>query len=212
MTQHGSEHRDEATGDWDWDSRYSAGERIWSGQPNGTLVAQIAGATPGRAIDIGCGEGADAVWLAQQGWVVTGLDVSAVAIARATQVAASAGVQVEWVIGGLLDAPLPNGAFDLVSAQYPALLKGPDRRTERALLALVAPGGTLLVVHHADLDADHGREHGFDPADYVWPADVRAALDDTWQIDVDERRPRPLPAGGDPRHSHDLVLRAHRRR
>lgn len=79
---------------------------------------------------------------------------------------------------------------------------------ERALLAAVAPGGTLLVVHHADVDAEQAEAHGFDPADYVSPADVAALLDDRWRVEVHERRPRHVDGGAGAHHTHDLVLRA----
>jgi hypothetical protein len=111
----------------------------------------------------------------------------------------------------LVQAGLPAGAFDLVSAQYPALLRTPGDDAERALLAAVAPGGTLLVVHHADFDPELAKEHGFDPADYVSPADVAALLDDRWQVEVDEKRARDITGGAGAHHTHDLVLRARRR-
>jgi SAM-dependent methyltransferase len=191
-----------------WDERYAAAEQVWSGDPNGALVAEVTGLPPGRALDVGCGEGADAVWLARLGWDVTGLDVSEVALDRAERHAGEAGVRVTWVLSGLVDAPLPAGGFDLVSAQYPALLRTPGHDAERALIAAVAPGGVLLVVHHADVE--HGSGHGFDPADYMMPADVAALLDDEWRVEVDERRPRTVRGGAGAGHSHDLVLRARR--
>jgi hypothetical protein len=116
---------------------------------------------------------------------------------------------------GLLDAELPAGAFELVSAQYPALLRTPGKDAESALMGAVAPGGTLLVVHHADMDADHAehaKERGFDPADYVHPEEVAALLDDDWEVVVNERRPRIVEGGAGAHHTHDLVLRATRLR
>ena len=192
----------------EWDERYASAEQVWSGRPNGALVAEVAGLRPGRALDVGCGEGADVVWLAQQGWDVTGLDVSRVALDRAALHARRAGASVRWVLADLVEAQLPAGAFDLVSAQYPALLRTPGDDAERALLAAVAPGGTLLVVHHADIDPELAKEHGFDPADYVSPADVAALLDDRWRVEVDQRRPRHVDGGAGAHHTHDLVLRA----
>ncbi|HEX3425745.1 MAG TPA: class I SAM-dependent methyltransferase, partial [Acidimicrobiales bacterium] len=120
-------------GNWDWDERYSASDRIWSGQPNTTLVAETTEIAPGRALDVGCGEGADAVWLARRGWHVTAVDVSEVALSRASQVAEDAGVEIEWVHSGLVDADLPAGVFDLVTVHYPALLKTSGQNTERVL-------------------------------------------------------------------------------
>lgn len=200
----------------EWDERYGATERVWSGEPNGTLVAEVDGLSPGRALDVGCGEGADAVWLASRGWRVTALDVSRVALDRAERHARKAGVEVTWRHTGLVEAGLPRGVFDLVSAQYPVLRKTTDASAEHLLLDLVAPGGTLLVVHHdVEREPDHAHEGGFEPFDpalYVLPADVAAVLGPQWRIDVDERRPRVVHGGGGAHHQLDLVLRAERLR
>ncbi|MEU9996541.1 class I SAM-dependent methyltransferase [Streptomyces sp. NPDC050848] len=197
----------------EWDSRYADRHQLWSGRPNGALVAEVAGLTPGRVLDVGCGEGADAVWLARGGWDVTALEVSGVALERAAGHARDAGLAVRWVHAELTRAALPPASFDLVSAQYPALLRTPDAAAERALLAAVAPGGVLLLVHHAGMDTQQPDESGFDPADYVWPSMVAALLDDDWEVEVDEERPRVLPDGGaGAHHTDDLVLRARRLR
>ena len=192
----------------EWDERYAASTQVWSGEPNGALVAEVSGLAPGRALDVGCGEGADALWLAARGWDVTALDVSGVALARARAAAARADASVTWVHAGLREAGLPHGAYDLVSAQYAVLRRTPGREAERALLDAVALGGTLLVVHH---EVPAGVTLGFDPADVAMPADVAALLDDAWQVEVDERRPRSVSEGAGAGHSTDLVLRARRR-
>jgi SAM-dependent methyltransferase len=197
-------------GEVDFDAMYAGEEPIWSGEPNGALVAEMATAAPGRALDVGCGEGADAVWLAQRGWEVTALDIAAAALKRAERHAVQAGVEVRWLHCGLLEAPLRQGSFDLVSAQYPALLHTADRTAIRTLLSTVAPGGTLLVVHHADMDLAEARAHGVDPSLYVTPDDVREALGDEWTVLVDERRPRSISGGAGAHHSHDRVLKAQR--
>ncbi|MEU3791213.1 class I SAM-dependent methyltransferase [Streptomyces fructofermentans] len=197
----------------EWDNRYSERQQLWSGRPNGALVAETAGLTPGRVLDVGCGEGADAIWLARGGWDVTALEVSGVALERAAGHARDAGVTVRWVHAALAEAELPPGSFDLVSAQYPALLRTPDAAAERALLAAVAPGGVLLLVHHAGMDTQQAHESGFDPADYVWPSMVAALLTDDWETQVDEQRPRVAPDGGaGAHHTDDVVLRARRLR
>jgi SAM-dependent methyltransferase len=195
----------------DWDQRYTERDRLWSGAPNGALVAEVAGLTPGRVLDVGSGEGADAVWLARAGWDVTAVEVSGVALRRAAGHARDAGVTIRWVHAGLAEATLPT--FDLVSAQYPALRRTPDAAAERALLAAVAPGGVLLLVHHAGMETRPPDDSGFDPADYVWPSMIAALLHDDWAVEVDERRPRVAPDGGaGAHHAEDLVLRARRLR
>ncbi|MER8222641.1 class I SAM-dependent methyltransferase [Streptomyces sp. NPDC094143] len=197
----------------EWDDRYSDRQQLWSGRPNGALVAEAAGLTPGRVLDVGCGEGADAIWLARAGWDVTALDVSGVALERAAGHARDAGVTIRWVHATLTGALLPPRSFDLVSAQYPALLRTPDAEAEQALLAAVAPGGVLLFVHHAGVDTRQAQEGGFDPADYVWPSSVVDLLDDDWEVEVDEQRPRVIPEGGaGAHHTDDLVLRVRRLR
>ncbi|MFF8670196.1 class I SAM-dependent methyltransferase [Streptomyces sp. NPDC015242] len=197
----------------EWDSRYADRQQLWSGRPNGALVAEASGLTPGRVLDVGCGEGADAIWLARGGWDVTALDVSGVALERAARHARDAGVSIRWVHAALTEAALPPGSFDLVSAQYPALLRTADAAAERALLTAVAPGGVLLLVHHAGVDTPQAQDSGFDPADYVWPAMVAALLDDDWEVEVDEQRPRVAPEGGaGAHHTDDLVLRVRRLR
>lgn len=210
-----------------WDARYADDQQVWSGNPNGALVDEVAGLRPARALDVGCGEGADAIWLARQGWAVTALDVSSVALERARAAAAEADVTVTWLHAGLVEAYLPAESFELVSAQYFALPRSPGHDSERALLDAVAPGGTLLAVHHAGFaeyveertakdghghdGCGSGRGSGFDVASYVSIDDVRALLDDDWQVDVHEERPRAVPSGAGARHTADVVVRALRR-
>ena len=202
---------DIAAGQAEWDERYAAQEQLWSGRPNGALVAEVAGLTPGRVLDVGCGEGADAIWLAGEGWDVTAVEVSAVALERAARHARAAGVAVRWVHAALVEAPLPAASFDLVSAQYPALPRTPDAAAERALLAAVAPGGLLLLVHHAGMETQEAHDGGVDPANYVWPQMVAALLDDDWRIELNEQRPRIGPDhGAGAHHTEDLVIRARR--
>jgi len=137
----------------DWDHRYG-GDQMWSGNPNGTLVAEAGGLAPGRALDVGAGEGADALWLAEQGWRVTASDISPRALARVAAEAERRGARVECrhVDANALDA-FEAGGFDLVSAQYASIPRTPDDRAIRNLLDAVAPGGTLLVVGH-DIGAE----------------------------------------------------------
>ncbi|MGW0159786.1 class I SAM-dependent methyltransferase [Mycobacterium sp. NPDC003323] len=197
----------------EWDERYTAiMDRLPGYRPNNTVVSEIGGRSTGRALDIGCGTGADAVWLAGQGWEVTAIDVSQVALDRAAAAADEAGVRVRWVRSRLEDLPLPDGGFDLVTAHYPALLHSPGRDAERALTAAVAPGGLLLVVHHADIDVEVAKSHGFDPAVYLLHDDVLALLGEDWEVTVERGRLRDVPAGLDGQHTHDDIILATRLR
>lgn len=196
----------------EWDDRYGD-EPMWSGRPNEALVREVSGLRPGTALDVGCGEGADSVWLAQQGWEVSGLDVSGRALERAAAAADAAGVAIEWQHRGLEELPA-DAAYDLVSVFYPALLRG-DGSVLDTLLGAVAPGGTLLVVHHAFVDRERALEHGFDPDGYVGHADLAAALDAAldaggWTVERAADVPRAPVDGPGVHHHTDQVLRARR--
>lgn len=186
---------------------------MWSGRPNGRLVAEITGLAPGRALDVGCGEGADAIWLAQQHWFVSAIDISEVALARAQAAAERARVSVEWVRGDALASPFAPRSFDLVSMHYPALPKATGEAAIRALLDTLSPGGLLLAVYH-DLSHEH-HEHmksqGFDPADYVSVDDLRRIVEmDDFTVEDHIVEPRIDPPPGSPSIA-DVVLRARRR-
>ncbi|KRF37654.1 class I SAM-dependent methyltransferase [Nocardioides sp. Soil805] len=207
--QHGHGH---GHGHQEWDDRYGD-EPMWSGRPNEALVREVSDLRPGTALDVGCGEGGDAVWLAQQGWRVTGIDVSGRALERAARAADAVGVAVEWQHLGLEDLPA-DATYDLVSVFYPALLRG-DGSVVAALLGAVAPGGTLLVVHHAFVDRARALEHGFDPDDYVGHADLVAALDTAldaggWTVERAGQVERAPVEGPGVHHHTDEVLRARR--
>jgi thioredoxin reductase len=201
----------------DWDQRYR-GEQIWSGNPNGTLVNEVGALAPRRAIDIGAGEGGDAVWLAQQGWQVTANDVSGRALARVAAEAERWGLAIALNHADVNSIePFGGDTFDLVTAHYASIPRTPDDRGVRNVIDAVAPGGTLLVVSH-DLEPmrhpiDTERfSRPFDPDAYVRTEDVAAVLAGTpgWEIEVDDVRPRP-PGAASGHHVDDVVLRARRR-
>ena len=198
----------------EWDDRYG-GERVWSGNPNGTLVAEASDLVPGRALDVGTGEGADALWLAERGWHVTASDVSSRALGRVEEEAARRGLDVRTVHADA-NSIHPYGAeeYDLVSLQYGSFARTPEGRGLQALLGAVAPGGTLLVVAHEPswaLEQSDPAAHTriFDPAAYVGVDEIAAALaaDGGWRIEVRETRPRPAGAASG-HHVEDVVLRA----
>jgi SAM-dependent methyltransferase len=195
-----------------WDAVYAEADQVWSGEPNGVLVVEAAGLAPGRALDVGCGEGADAVWLATRGWRVTAIDPSGVALDRGRAAAAAAWVDVTWVQDGLAGSfpdALPHNDFDLVISFYGVLHH--DTSPVDALADLVAPGGTLLVVHHADIDRERAKEHGVDPDELMSPDDVAVGLGDDWVVQVHERRGRQVSGGAGEHHHADVVVRASRR-
>jgi SAM-dependent methyltransferase len=211
--EHGEEQFGTAARAAEWDARYSERDgSMWSGRPNGRLVVEVAELTPGRALDVGCGEGADAIWLARRGWTVTAIDISDVALSRAREAPERAGAAVEWVCGDVLQTPFPAGSFDLVSMQYPALPKAAGETAVRSLLDTVRPRGLLLAVYH-DLDDEH-RQHmkskGVDPADYVDAEDLARLLGDDFTVELHAVEPRIDPPPTTP-HIADVILRARRR-
>jgi SAM-dependent methyltransferase len=186
-----------------WEDLYLGKDQLWSGAPNGALVTEVADLPPGQALDLGCGEGGDALWLAGRGWLVTAVDISRVALERAA--AAAGDAKVSWTHADLTTYTPPAGAFDLVVSMYGAIPHTAERAVH-GMLAAVAPGGTLLVVGH-DLTHLHGHESPFDPKDFHTPGEIAGLLDDTWTVLVDETRPRvSAPPGTD--HVNDVVLRA----
>ena len=144
-----------------WEDRYSGVERVWSGRVNATLEASVADLEPGRALDLGCGEGGDAIWLAERGWRVTGVDLSPTAIGRAERAAADRGVagRARFVAADLAtytDEPV----YDLVAASFlQSPVELPRERILRAARDFVAPGGRLLIVAHAAAPAWAPAEH-----------------------------------------------------
>ncbi len=213
MQEHRHDHQhDPAAGGHDhasWEERYGSAPALWSGRVNPSLAAEAAGLAPGRALDVGCGEGADVLWLAGHGWRATGLDWSEVALARAAEHAAAVGVtdRVEWVRGSFEDWQPPAAAYDLVTAHF----LHPTAEQRESLLprlaAAVAPGGTLLWVGHG-YDEQRAAMWGEDR--FVAAAEVAAALDPReWDVLVAEARPRP--AGEHDHHDADEVVRARRR-
>lgn len=201
----------------DWDHRYGD-EPLWSGRPNGSLVGEVTGMTPGRALDVGAGEGGDAMWLVAQGWKVTATDISPRALDRVGAEARRRGLRVEChhADANALGV-FETGGFDLVSAQYASIPRTPDARGVRNMIEAVAPGGVLLVVGH-DLEPmrqpidNRSGGHAFDPDAYLRTDDFAAVLTTTpgWEIETHDKRPRPPGAASASYHVDDIVLRARR--
>jgi len=187
--QHGIDHHQDPTEFWE--EFYSPGRRPWSGRPNRVLVDELARLrpAPSTALDLGCGTGGDALWLAEQGWRVTAVDISAAALDQAEQAARvqGLGARVDWRRVDLDDG-FPVGAWDLVTSAY---LQAPVALGRDAILrgaaAAVAPGGTLLVIGHATAPtwAESPPEH---MQDLPGPHDVLAILDlPDWTVERAEQ-------------------------
>ncbi|PFG34617.1 class I SAM-dependent methyltransferase [Sanguibacter antarcticus] len=199
-----------------WDERYSSSAAIWSGKPNPHLVSGAIDLTPGKALDVGSGEGADAIWLAAAGWEVTAVDHSQVALARSAEHAAQAGddvaARISWEQADVTDWEPGEGIYDLVSAQFmhlPSALRIP---LFARLAASVAPGGSLLVVGHNLSDRETPVRGHFD-ADSFWAgADIVASLDpDAWDVLANTSPGRTVVHEGAEHAINDTVVHARRK-
>jgi SAM-dependent methyltransferase len=193
----------------EWNRRYAGRELLWTAQPNRFLVAEVADLAPGRALDLACGEGRNAVWLAEQGWRVTGVDFSEVALAKAGELAAARGVDASWVRADLLDYRPDRRACDLVVVLYLQVRAAERRQIVRAAAGAVAVGGTLLVVGHDSSNLEHGHGGPRDPSVLYTAADITGDLDGTG-LEVERadlvRRPVDTPDGE--RTALDALVRA----
>jgi SAM-dependent methyltransferase len=157
-----------------WDERHRAGDFEGRG-PNQTLMAAVSGLAPGRALELACGSGTNAVWLAGQGWRTTAVDWSEVGLANGRAKAGASGVEVEWLQRDLFEWSPPAHAYDLVAMVYLHLPEGERRPVYARAAAAVAPGGRLVVVGH---DRRHGEEGlgGPDPDRMFTAAEIAAEL------------------------------------
>jgi trans-aconitate methyltransferase len=198
-----------------WEFRYAQAPRRWSGNPNATLVDLVGGLTPGRAVDLGCGEGADAIWLARQGWSVLGIDISPTAVARARGAALEAGVDDRATFEAHdLSTWEPADEIDLVTASF---LHSREElpRTEilRRAAAHVAPGGHVAIVSHAEVPpwSEHAAHH--DDLLLDAPGEVAAlGLGDEWGVEIAEHRERSATSpAGEPATLDDVAVLLRRR-
>jgi len=221
MTGHQHEgHSTDGDGDGDedlfepagWEQRYAGEEQVWSGNANPQLVAEVSGLTPGTALDVGCGEGGDVIWLARHGWRVTGADFSANGLARAARHAAEAGVTdlVDWWQVDARTFAADGRSYDLVTSHYLHPPAGGMVEVTSRLAEAVAPGGHLLVVGHAPSELfsqlDESKVRAMFEAEHLLPG-----LPAGFEALVVEQRPRTTTRDGVTHEVDDSVLLARRR-
>lgn len=190
-----------------WDERHAARNPIEAVEPDPTLVEACGGMTPGRALDLGSGDGRNAVWLAQQGWRVTAVDFSSVAIERAAGRAATAGVVIDWRRQDLLEWHPSGETFDLVALVFIHLPADERRMVYASAAAAVTPGGTLLVVAHDRSNLEAGVGGPQDPEVLFTPTEIVADLPPGFVVDRAETVRRPHDGGRGP---IDAVIQARR--
>jgi 2-polyprenyl-3-methyl-5-hydroxy-6-metoxy-1,4-benzoquinol methylase len=194
-----------------WDERYSGEDQIWSGDPNAQLVAEMSALTPGTALDVGCGEGGDVIWLARRGWTVTGADFSAGGLRRAARHAEAAGVggRVDWWQVDARTFSADGRSYDLVTTHFLHPPDGGMVDVTRRLSEAVAPGGSLLVVGHAPSEGfthlTASRRKAMFRAEDLLPG-----LPDGFEVLVVEQRPRTTTHNEEKVELHDSTLLARR--
>ena len=195
----------------DWDERYQGTDLVWTATPNQFLVSEVEGLTPGTAVDLACGEGRNSVWLAEQGWAVTGVDFSAVGLAKGAKLAEARGVDVTWVEASVADWVAPLGGVDLVVVCY---LQLPEPQRTAALTKAadaVAPGGMLLVIAHDKDNLIRGVGGPQDPAAlYAAPEVVDVAVAAGLHVDRAGQVLRSVVTDAGTREAVDTLERASR--
>lgn len=200
-----------------WNARYDTAELVWTGEPNLFLPPEVESLAPGRALDLACGEGRNAVWLATQGWEATGVDFSATGVAKGEQLAAERGASVTWVVADATTWDAPAGAFDLVIVFYLQLPADERAAAVATAVRALAPDGTFLLVAHDLLNLSEG--HG-GPQDAGVLTTAEAVLDElaaaSLGADVElvveraERVDRVVETPEGPRTAIDTLVRARR--
>lgn len=199
----------------EWDERYSGVELVWGAEPNRFVAAELADAAPGNALDVACGEGRNAIWLASRGWRVTGIDFSAAALARAAALAEKAGVRdrTNWMRADVVHDSYPQGPFDAVVVAYLQLAKGDRREAIRRAASVLAAGGILLVVAHDSTNLTDGVGGPQDAAVLFSPDDIVTDLADFADVSIEcaQRVRRPVMTPSGERDAIDVLVRARRR-
>ncbi len=191
----------------DWDKRYAEKDLVWSAGPNRFLVEEIADMKPGRALDLACGEGRNAIWLAEQGWQVTATDYSPVAIEKAQARARELDLDIDFRVA---DATSPlSKAYDLVIVFYLHLPRPENAMAVSHAAGALAPLGTFLYVGHDERNIKEGVGGPQDPSILYGPEEIRELLKEL-QVDRAETIGRPVEKEGGMVDALDILVRAHR--
>jgi len=194
----------------DWNVRYGATDLVWGADPNRFVVAELESRTPqGRALDLACGEGRNAIWLAERGWKVTAVDFSDVAIERASKLADGRGVDVEWLCRDLMSYEPTAEEFQLAMIVYLQVPAADLRRVVAHAAAALAPEGELLMIGHARRNLSEGIGGPRDPA-VLWTTDeVRAAFEAAnLRVERCDEVLRSVDTPDGPREAIDVLARA----
>ena len=194
-----------------WDERYGGEGFVWKTEPNQFLVAEVADLPPGKALDIACGEGRNAVWLAGRGWEVTGVDFSPVGLAKARRLAAEHGVDVDWVEADVVEWDPPVATFDLVVVFYLHLPSDARHRVMAHAQDALADGGTLLVVGHDTANLTDGYGGPQDVTVLFTPEQVASDLAGLQIVRADHMR-RDVDTDQGQRVAVDALVRAVKRK
>jgi len=197
----------------DWNTRYSAQDLVWGAEPNRFLAEELGGVAPrGRALDIACGEGRNAIWLAKQGWRVTAVDYSGVAIERARRLSREQGVEIEWIEGDVTSFEPPPGAFQLVVIAYLHLPEDQRRTVLKHTASALAPDGLLFMIGHARRNLTEGTGGPQSPAVLWEPEEIRAELSSLGlTVERVEHVLRAIETPEGTRNAIDTLVRAERR-
>jgi len=194
-----------------WDTRYSTDELVWKADPNQFVVEECRDLEPGRALDVACGEGRNAIWLAERGWDATGVDFSPVGLDKARLIAGRRGVEVEWIEADLLSWEPTNGTFDLILVAYLQLPEDERRHVHQALVPGIAAGGTLLVIGHDSTNLNEGVGGPQSPHVLFSPDDVVHDVDGLGlEVVRAERVLRTVDTPQGPRNAVDALVRLSR--
>jgi SAM-dependent methyltransferase len=191
----------------DWDRRYAAVENLWATRPNRFLVAEVAELPPGRALDLACGEGQNAIWLASLGWDVTGVDYSEVAIAKANARAERDGIAVQFTSADLVEYEPGRAAYDLVLVLYLHIPSAQRGAVHAKASAALAPGGTFLLLGHDRANLTDGVGGPSDP-DLLYTADEIAA--ELPGLEIEKATTALRDVHGEDRDAIDTIVRARR--